>query len=56
MDKGISMSAKNFALLLIVILNISGGVLLHKYLKEQKEISLSQERRIDHIYDLLGIE
>ena len=50
------MSAMKFTILITIIVNICGGVLLHRCLKEQESVIDSHERRILHIYEVLGIE
>ncbi len=50
------MSTKKFIILITIIINLCGGILLHRYLKEQENARYSQERRIDRLYEVLGLE
>ncbi len=50
------MGTKKFILLITIIVNMAGGVLLHRYLKEQENERFAQERRIDRLYEVLELE
>lgn len=45
-----------FIILIIVIIMGTMGILADRYVKQQKEINDSQNRKIERIYEKLGLE
>lgn len=50
------MKSESFILLLLVIGIVFASALSHKYVKEQKEANESQDRQIERVYEVLGLE
>lgn len=50
------MSARNFILLIMIILQVFACLLAYRYIKEQAARDASQNRKIERINDFVGIE